>query len=331
MNRFPILSVLFVCCLWSPLRAQVPGAGGAAARPALDQLVTDYEAQEKAIDDEIEPQLKAARDRYSADLQAFANKYNQARRPDEADKFKHEIKRFEERGMNGEPAKSAPAEVRSAWANLLKSTATTSQSVALKRNTARSKFLQSLTPVEQDFRAKNDAEGAASARRARAAVSIRAAVEAGRVAVTDLAGKGEGWQDIAREGGYIVGFEAGKGGWFQFSVLGGLRPIFATAHGERPGERRGKASGKRVVAKDGYAVGGLQVRSGDVVNCVEIIFMRINPDGISLNPQDTYVTDWLGGEGGGKPREINPRGRMIVGVTGSTGDVVNSLGLVYLR
>ena len=63
----------------------------------------------------------------------------------------------------------------------------------------------------------------------------------------------------------------------------------------------------------------------------KIIFMRINPDGLSLNPQDFYVTDWLGGEGGGKGREISARGRLVVGVTGRTGDVVEGLGLVYLK
>jgi hypothetical protein len=37
------------------------------------------------------------------------------------------------------------------------------------------------------------------------------------------------------------------------------------------------------------------VRSGEVVDSVQIVFMRINPGGLSLNPQDSYLSDWLGG------------------------------------
>jgi hypothetical protein len=327
--------LILACSVCSALNAQVlpvGSSGTATSRPELDQLAGDYEAQEKSIDSEIEPQLKSARDRYAADLESLTNKHNQAKRPEEADKVRSEAKRFAERGLNGEPSKDVPAEVRTAWTTLLRSTIVASQSVALKRNTVRAKFTQALTALEQTYRAKSDAEGFALARRARSTVAIRSAIEANRIAATELAGKGgRPWQDVVKEGGYIVGFEAGKGGWFQFSVLGSLRPIFATARGTRDGERRGKTNGNRVVAKEGYAVGGLQVRAGEVVNCVQIIFMRINPDGISLNPQDFYVTDWLGGEGGGKPREISARGRMVVGVTGSTGDVVDSIGLIYLR
>ncbi len=335
MSRIIISLIFAACSVCQPLNGQVlpvGSSGTATTKPELDQLAADYEAQEKAVDAEIEPQLKAARDRYTADLEALIAKFNQAKKPDEGDKVRRESKRFSEHGLNGEPAKSLPAEVRSAWATFIRSTVTASQSVAIKRNGIRSKFAQSLTTIEQAYRAKNDADGIALARRARAIVSIRSAIDTNRLAVTEVPGKGEGqWQDVVQEGGYVVGFDAGKGGWFQFSVLGGFKPIFATARGNRDGERRGKAGGNRVLAKDGYAVGGLMVRSGEVVNAAQVIFMRINPDGTTLNPQDFYVTDWLGGEGGGKPKEINTRGHLVVGVTGASGDVVDSIGLIFLK
>ena len=136
---------------------------------------------------------------------------------------------------------------------------------------------------------------------------------------------------MPREGGYLVGFDLGKGGWFQFTVAGLMTPVFETVNGPRDGEPRGHAVGERVLAKEGYAVGGLIVRGGVVVNTVKIIFMRINPDGVSLDPHDSYVSDWLGGEGGGLAKEINAHGHLAIGVTGTTSDVVDSIGLVYLK
>jgi hypothetical protein len=315
------------------VRAQSAGdSSKLESKPELAEVVALYEEQEKAIDSEIEPLLTAARDKYSSGLQALIDKLNQAKRVEDADKVKAELKRFNSRGLSGEPAKSAPAEVRSAWSAMIRALATARDSVVLKRNGARAKFSQSLTGVEQAYRAKNDTAGVKMTRAARAAVSIRAAVEADKLATTDIAAKSDGaWRDVCQEGGYLAGFKVGRGTWFQFSVLGSLQPIFATMHGTRPGERRGGSGGQEVVARDGYAVGGLYVRSGEVVNAIQIIFMRINPDGLTLNPQDFYVTDWLGGEGGGKGREISARGRLVVGVTGKTGDVVEGIGLVYLK
>jgi hypothetical protein len=127
-------------------------------------------------------------------------------------------------------------------------------------------------------------------------------------------------------GGYVVGFEASQGG-----VLEGLKPIFMTASGLRDGEPRGRSGSIRILAKDGYAVGGLVVRSASVVDSVQVVFMRINPDGVSLNPQDAYVSDPVGGRGGNAAKEVSARGRLVVGVIGGTGEWVESIGLVYLK
>ncbi len=336
MSRIIIYLAVVAFGVCYPVCGQVLPVGTsstATSKPELDQIAADYETQEKDINAEIEPQLKAAREHYTAELEALITKFNQAKRPEQADKVRNEAKRFAERGLNGQPTKTVPAEVRAAWMDFLRATTTATQSVLLKRNSIRSKFSQSVTALEQGYREKKDADGFALARRVRGMVAIRTAIDSNRIAATEIVGKGESpWQDVPQEGGYIIGFETGKGGWYQFSVLGSLKPIFATARGPRDGEVRGKSGGNRVLAKDGYAVGGLNVRSGDVVNCVQIVFMRINPDGASLNPQDFYVTDWLGGEGGnGKPKEFNARGHMVVGVIGSDGNVVESIGLIYLK
>jgi hypothetical protein len=316
-----------------------PGfAHGQAAPPAVEGqkadlagAIAEYEKQEQAIDVEIEPALKAEAEKYNAFLEALKTKLDQAKRVEIADKVKEEMARFSQEGLSSSPAASTPAELRSFWAGYVRNVQAIQQKVALKRSGVRTKFGQTLTVVEQVLRANKDEAGLAAARQARACAILRSHIDAQRYAATDLGGKGgRVVQDIA-PGGYIVGFEIGRGGWFQFKVLGSITPIFATVKGEAPGRKRGKARGERLMAKDGYAVGGMYVRGGEVVNTVQVIFMKKNADGLSLNPQDFYVSEWLGGEGGGKPKEINGKGHLIVGLTGEAGDVVESLGLVYLK
>lgn len=311
----------------------VEASNAIVSRPDLAQLISGYDTQERGVETEIRPQLLAARDQYKVDLDALTKKLDQAKRADEAKQVRLETERFNARGLDGEPAKTVPPAVRTPWATLLQATATADQSVASKRSSIRTKFEQGLVALERTYRNSKDADGVASVQRARAAVAIRRSIEANGTGVTQVVSKNPNWwQDMAREGGYVVGFEGGKGGWFQFTVLGSLKPIFMTMHGLRDGQARGTAKGERVLAKDGYAVGGLIVRFGDVVDVMKIIFMRINSDGLSLNPQDYYLSAWLGNEEDkNKAVEINPRGHLIVGLTGASGDVVESLGLVYLK
>jgi hypothetical protein len=306
--------------------------GSSATKPEFEIAVIEFEGQHKAIDDEIAPALKEFREKYIADLTDLADKFNQAKRPEEGDHVKAEIKRFNEHGLDSEPAKNGPAQVRALWANYLRNVLTTHQKVAIKRGSITTKFAQTLTALDQTFRASKDAEGLAMVRRARTTLALRNAVENNRIASTDLAGRvNKPWQDVARDGGYLIGLKGRPGQWFQFKVLGGLTPIFATTRGTREGQTRGAKGGTEIIAKDGYAVGGLMIRSGEVVNSLQIVFMRINLDGVTLNPQDYYISDWLGSEGGGKPKEITAHGRMVVGLIGSTESTVQSLGLVYAR
>lgn len=331
-----LLALLVTAChlAWPasiPAQAQVSPV--LSAKPELDQLLSAYEAEEKTLDLEIEPQLKAAQDLYTTEMEAIKGKYNQNKRPEVAGRIENEAKRYAMHGMSNEPSGNLPPEMRTAWATLLRSTTLANQSVTLKRNAARTRFTQALTPLVQGYRAKNDLEGILLARRAYAAVTLRSAIEADRLAVTQIVGNlGEvPWQDVAKEGGYVVGFDVGRGQYYQWSVLGSLKPIYATARALRDGKERGMDGGQRVIAKEGYAVGGLHVCSGGAVDAVQIIFMAINPDGITLNPREFYVSDWLGGDHPRKPVELSGKGRMVVGVTGYCGGVVDSIGLIYVK
>lgn len=173
-----------------------------------------------------------------------------------------------------------------------------------------------------------DAEGLALIKRAKTCLAIRRAIESDRVSMTEILGDAQREaRDVAKEGGYLVGFELAE----RHGNLGCWRPIFATASGLRDGNRRGIESGARVLAKQGYAVGGMRVKRSTFIDSVQIIFMRIKPDGLSLDPKDFYVSDSFGGKGGGKAEELTANGRLIVGVTGYAGHYIAGVGFVYLK
>jgi hypothetical protein len=70
---------------------------------------------------------------------------------------------------------------------------------------------------------------------------------------------------------------------------------------------------QRAVAKPGYAVGGVVVKSKRLVNAIELVFMRQKPDG-SLDPSDSY-TKWIGSpDAGEKETKLSGDGRKVIGI-----------------
>jgi hypothetical protein len=94
------------------------------------------------------------------------------------------------------------------------------------------------------------------------------------------------------------------------------------------GEVRGHPNGKvkDVLAKDGYAVGGIVVRAGDRVDGFKVVFMRLR--GNALDTQDWYESPWLGGPGGDAPMPLACNGRLVVGLLGRSGAEIDAIGLV---
>jgi hypothetical protein len=314
-------------------------AVGALAQdsPTADpfKLLADYDAAEKAIQAEIQPQLDDLKTRCETSLTAMAEKLNQAKRADLAEGLKREIKRFQKHGQALSSTKDAPVEARTAYADYARGAQAAEQSVALKRASQRTKFAQELAAAERAATTRGDAAAVALLRRARASLVVRQAVAQRAYVPSDLFGKREGgeWQEVPAEGGVLVGFRAQKGGWFQFDVVKGLEPVFMTSSGMIRGTKRGSGSlDQEAIAKDGYAVGGILVWSGEVVDSMQAIFMKLKPDGLSLDPQDSYISGMLGRPPGkGKPRELNGKGKLAIGIYGAAGDTVENIGLIFVK
>jgi hypothetical protein len=96
-----------------------------------------------------------------------------------------------------------------------------------------------------------------------------------------------------------------------------VRPIYQGPDGKR---YDGPVSGnptqvrERVVAKEGYAIGGAAIKGGMGIDGMQLTFMEIGADG--LNPNRTYLSKWLGGYGGSGARMYVNDGRPIIGIAG---------------
>lgn len=325
--RRPIILLIYTC-----ISALFLGNHLLSASETSDftKLVAEYEAREEKINTEIQPQMDKAKDDYIATLETLMSKLSESKKA----AYQVELHRFSLRGQRSNPHTLVPIEIRTAWKKYVNTVDKINKSVERNRKNIRSDFVKSFSQLEKVYQRKNDAEGMALTRRARTAMFLLDKIESNQITPGGTLGSNNyqwHWNDIVKEGGYIVGFEAAEGKWNQSSVLGSLTPIYATAGGLRNGEKRGNGNDnvKRVIAKDGYAVGGLIVRGGDVVHSIQIIFMQIKQDGVSLNMADSYLSEKLGGDGGGDPKKVLNGGKMIVGLTGASGDVVDSIGFIY--
>jgi hypothetical protein len=307
-----------------PSSAAVPSS----QRPELEKLLAAHELRELEFERAVEEMIKAAGKKYTTTLEEARTKAFRGKRVEAAESLGREITRFNEEFLNGQPARPMPAEIRSAWADFMHDCALARRSVEPKRQALRAQFLEKLDQLEDGYRSAMDADGLALVKRAKTCLAIRRAIESDRVSMTDIIGDGqrEG-RDVVKEGGYLVGFELAE----RHGNLGCWRPIFATASGIRDGNRRGIESGARVLAKEGYAVGGMWVKRGNFIDSVQIIFMRIKPDGLSLDPKDFYVSESFGGKGGGKAEELTTNGRLIVGVAGFAGHYIAGVGFLHLK
>jgi serine/threonine protein kinase len=67
-------------------------------------------------------------------------------------------------------------------------------------------------------------------------------------------------------------------------------------------------------AKPGYAVGGLNVKTKEIVTAVQVIFMKQKADG-TLDPADKYTSQWLGHpEEADTEKTITSDGRKVIGM-----------------
>ena len=137
------------------------------------------------------------------------------------------------------------------------------------------------------------------------------------------------YTDVAPQDGVLVGMRLTKGkNWG--GAIRAIQPIYQVKNQNQNGTRHGLPGGNsqhRVVAKPGYAVGGLVVRAGLVMNAIQLEFHR-NENGV-LDPEDSYRSEWIGCEGGRLFDPITSNGKPVRGISGSYIDDQLGIRLLY--
>jgi serine/threonine protein kinase len=167
-------------------------------------------------------------------------------------------------------------------------------------------------------------------------VSIQAGIRQHKYTQTKVAGGAFAplhFEDVPPEGGVLIGFEVGLGA--NGNIVDYLRPIYVTAEGEKLGALCGRPAGQAftVKAKPGFAVGGMTIHGGGLLDGFSITFMRIDRKGLAKD--GSYNSDWIGGPGGGE-EVVAGDGSWVIGICGRKmedreNNKPGGLGLVVLR
>jgi hypothetical protein len=126
------------------------------------------------------------------------------------------------------------------------------------------------------------------------------------------------FRETQTAGTLLIGFAlnlASKGA--NDSQIIGMIPIYRKNTEEIYGTSNGNLVSRShiLVAKDGYAVGGLQVRSALHFIAMKVVFMKVVGDHLDVN--DSYTSALVGVDGDSWRKEISTGGNLPVGVWGS--------------
>jgi len=146
-----------------------------------------------------------------------------------------------------------------------------------------------------------------------------------------LGSERDGFRDIGPAGSVLVGVRASYIERFGGPKVRSAQPIYRVGTKHYAGRIYGEVVPPvtTVVAKSGYAVGGLVTHTGLTVDGFRMVFMKV--DGDRLDPNDQYNSVWIGDEQGGGPGEVMSNGGLVVGLQGRSGAEVFALGITTLK
>jgi hypothetical protein len=342
LAAFSVLSRSFALT-WA-IACMIQGAAKAADEPVtlppeMVEPAAAFEAAQKALDEDLAAKTEPFRNTYLSALGAIHDKLEKANKPKEMDLLNAEIKRVKTPSSTEEFNEAEPGPVKVAFKLYQADCDKARADISVKRNAVVAKYKKTLNGIEKTYEAKKDTYAVDLIRRSLAAADIRSAMDNGQTVDVGALLRKTPSSDLATEGGYLIGIDYGVRSWKGKDVISRAMPIFRTAAGQRDGKIPYGIAGStgRSIAKDGYAIGGLILRDATtpgestVLGTIQIIFMKIRPDGLGLDPKDSYTSDQLGNASNSKPREINARGHVVVGLKGCSGEGTDTIWLVALK
>ena len=103
--------------------------------------------------------------------------------------------------------------------------------------------------------------------------------------------------------------------FFNTDTVQAVRAVFRSGDKESLGPQHGTDLTRvtRLVAKPGYAIGAMTVKSGANADGLSVTFMRIKGD--TLDPSDSYESEWVGDRRPGRKNVLKGNGRPVVGLS----------------
>jgi hypothetical protein len=137
-------------------------------------------------------------------------------------------------------------------------------------------------------------------------------------------------RDVAPDDGLLVGVRVGYFEFFGGAKIAAIQPVYQVGasyvEGGIWGDRTASLA-TTVVARPGYAVGAMRTQTGAALDAFRLEFMRAAGD--RLDPNDSYLSAWIGDRRGGGPGEVDGAGRFVIGIVARTSErAINALGLV---
>ncbi len=181
-------------------------------------------------------------------------------------------------------------------------------------------------PVTVDYRLLGPEEAAERLKELeekKAAMPRAATMETISVATRDSAlgagSEGVAFRFLDPEARPVVGLRYQLGSWAGERVIGHLEPLYTRDAVPQPWQA--------IFAREGYALGAMQVDGTRYVNAVRLAFMKLEGD--KLNTKDRYLAEWIGTPTGRKPKSIFSTGARVLGLHGVRGAVLDGVGLVF--
>jgi len=167
---------------------------------------------------------------------------------------------------------------------------------------------------------------------------IRQAIKDKQVVKTKELGSGNvPFKDMPARTAILSGFNVTYGNFAGNLTIRSIQPVYRTLDSTLLGAIHGypSAASRQVLAKKGYAVGGITIKAGLGIDGFSATFMRIENG--RLNPADSYTSEWTGGRGGGKETPLAGDGSVAVGIFGGVNNdrkltqaQLRSLGLLTI-
>jgi hypothetical protein len=137
---------------------------------------------------------------------------------------------------------------------------------------------------------------------------------------TELVGGSGGgpFCSVSPAGEPVLGISHSMGSWAGVEAVARLEPLF---------DRSSEGFLQIELAREGYALGALDVDAAQYVNAVRPVFMRVGADG-RLDPADCYPGEWIGTSTGHRTKTLGGTGAKVIGIHGRRAAVVDAVGLV---